>query len=578
MRRIEETFARLKRKGCGGLIPFVTAGDPNLDVTRELIVELARAGASVIELGVPFSDPMADGPVIQRSSERALRNRVGIEEILQTVSEARESTHVPIVLFSYYNPLLQFGLERLAGEAAEAGVNGVLVTDLAPEEAEQFQNALAAEELDMIYLVAPTSTDDRLRMIADRATGFIYAVSRTGVTGTRKESGDAAATLVARVRAVTNLPVAVGFGVSNRTQVEEVLRYADAAVVGSAIVAEIEKEAGNLDLVKHVAVFVQSLMMCDGAEATARLSSSKDMEEKGKTTNKQNDLLRDHADARMVAALAANEIATDRNQIVQLDPDHPGFRDANYRARRNEIARLAMEYQPGEQIPNAPYDAKEHQLWQSILQIIEPQHQRHACKEYLDCIARLDLPRDRIPQLSEVSAKVERISGFRLEPVAGLVQPRVFLESLANGVFLCTQYIRHHSTPLYTPEPDVVHELLGHAVTLANERLADLNRMVGRAVKGTTSVEALERLSRVYWYTLEFGVLIEQRDVKAYGTGLLSSAGELEDMHRAELRPFDLQQASRLEYDPTRFQPVLFCAGSFQSMYETLQQYLLAFK
>ncbi|MEO7969760.1 MAG: tryptophan synthase subunit alpha [bacterium] len=576
MRRIEETFARLKRKGRGALIPFVTAGDPNLDVTRELIVELARAGASVIELGVPFSDPMADGPVIQRSSERALRNRVGLEDILQTVSQARESTHVPIVLFSYYNPLLQFGLERLSGEAAEAGVNGVLVTDLAPEEAEDFQNALAAEQLDMIYLVAPTSTDDRLRMIAGRATGFIYAVSRTGVTGTRKESADAAATLVARVRAVTNLPVAVGFGVSNRTQVEAVLRYADAAVVGSAIVAEIENEAGNPDLVKHVGVFVQSLMMCDGAEA-ARLSPSKDMEEKEKTTNKQNDLLRDHADGRMVTA-QANEIATDRNQIVQLDPDHPGFRDPSYRARRNEIARLAMEYQAGEQIPNVPYDAKEHQLWQSILQIIEPQHRWHACKEYLECIARLDLPRDRVPQLSEVSAKVERVSGFRLEPVAGLVQPRVFLESLANGVFLCTQYIRHHSTPLYTPEPDVVHELLGHAVTLASEPLAELNRMVGRAVRGTTSSEALERLSRVYWYTLEFGVLIEQREVKAYGTGLLSSAGELEDMHRAELRPLDLQQASRLEYDPTRFQPVLFCANSFESMHQGLMDYLISFQ
>ena len=293
--------------------------------------------------------------------------------------------------------------------------------------------------------------------------------------------------------------------------------------------------------------------------------------------NKQIDLLRDHTDVRMVAA-EPNEIAAERNQIVQLDPDHPGFRDASYRARRNEIARLAMEYQPGTQIPEAPYDAKEHQLWQSILQIIEPQHRRRACKEYLDCIARLDLPQDRIPQLSEVSAKVQKISGFRLEPVAGLVEPRVFLESLANGVFLCTQYIRHHSTPLYTPEPDVVHELLGHAVTLASGRLAELNRLVGGAVKRTTSSEALERLSRVYWYTLEFGVLIEEYEVKAYGTGLLSSAGELEEMHAAELRPFDLEEASQLEYDPTRFQPVLFCANSFQAMYQRLKDYLITFR
>jgi phenylalanine-4-hydroxylase len=295
------------------------------------------------------------------------------------------------------------------------------------------------------------------------------------------------------------------------------------------------------------------------------------------STNKQIDLLRDHTDVRLVTAEPI-EVAAERNQIVQLDPDHPGFRDPSYRARRNEIARLAMEYQPGAQIPDAPYDAKEHQLWQSISEIIEPQHRRRACKEYLDCIAKLDLPRDRIPQLSEVSAKVQAISGFRLEPVAGLVEPRVFLESLANGVFLCTQYIRHHSTPLYTPEPDVVHELLGHAVTLASERLAELNRLVGGAVKRTTGTEVMERLSRIYWYTLEFGVLIEQHGVKAYGTGLLSSAGELEEMHSAELRPFDLEEASRLAYDPTRFQPVLFCANSFQEMYQQLRDYLIAFK
>lgn len=260
MRRIEKTFAELTKQGRGGLIPFITAGDPNLAVTRELIIELARSGASVIELGVAFTDPMADGPVIQRSSERALRNQVGIEEILQTVSGVREHTDVPIVLFSYYNPLLQFGLERLAHEAARVGVDGVLVTDLAPEEAENFQNALSAQELDMIYLVAPTSTDDRLQMIAGRASGFIYAVSRTGVTGTREESSNAAEILVARVRAVSNLPVAVGFGISNKTQVDEVLRYADAGVVGSAIVAEIEKQAGNADLVRHVGDFVMSLM------------------------------------------------------------------------------------------------------------------------------------------------------------------------------------------------------------------------------------------------------------------------------------------------------------------------------
>ena len=260
MRQIEKAFAQLKEEGRGGLIPFITAGDPNLDVTRELILELAQAGATIIELGVPFSDPLADGPVIQRSSARALRTNCGLKEILQTVSEVRRQTAVPIVLFSYYNPLLQFGVEELAREAALAGVDGLLVTDLAPEESAAVQKAFAARQIDLIYLVAPTSTDERLRMIAARASGFIYAVARNGVTGMRDEATEAAEKLVTRVRALTDLPVVVGFGISKKSQVDEVLRYADAAVVGSAIVAEIEKRSGSEDLVSNVGVFVRSLI------------------------------------------------------------------------------------------------------------------------------------------------------------------------------------------------------------------------------------------------------------------------------------------------------------------------------
>jgi phenylalanine-4-hydroxylase len=169
---------------------------------------------------------------------------------------------------------------------------------------------------------------------------------------------------------------------------------------------------------------------------------------------------------------------------------------------------------------------------------------------------------------------VEAISGFRLEPVAGLVEPRVFLESLANGVFLCTQYIRHHSTPLYTPEPDVAHEIIGHAVTLASSKLAELNRLFGEAVKRTTSSAEMDQLARVYWFTIEFGVLRENGEVKAYGTGLLSSAGELEEMHKAELRPLDLERASKHAYDPTHYQSVLFCADSFHDMYGRLREFL----
>lgn len=291
-----------------------------------------------------------------------------------------------------------------------------------------------------------------------------------------------------------------------------------------------------------------------------------------KITESRQPLLSDHGDMRPVAADASDR--ADRNSIVQLSPDHPGFRDAEYRARRNRIARLALEYRAGETVPDAPYTEEEHGVWRAIWQALGPAHARHACAEYLACVRRLELPRDRIPQLREVSARVEALSGFRLEPVAGLVEPRVFLESLARGVFLSTQYIRHHSAPLYTPEPDVAHEVVGHAVTLASEPLAALNRLFGEAVRRTRTPEALERLSRLYWFTIEFGVLREGGEVKAYGTGLLSSAGELAAMRRAELRPLDLEAASRTDFDPTCYQPVLFCADSFREVRLALGDFL----
>lgn len=275
-----------------------------------------------------------------------------------------------------------------------------------------------------------------------------------------------------------------------------------------------------------------------------------------------------------IVAVDGDEAIADRNSIVQLDPDHPGFRDQEYRARRNRIAQLAINYQPGDPIPDAPYTPAEHRVWQTIWRALRPAQHKYACAEYLSALERLNFSASRIPQLREINEQVRGISGFRLEPVAGLVQPRVFLENLADGVFLCTQYIRHHSTPLYTPEPDVVHEIVGHGVTLASERLAELNRLFGKAVRRTHDKDNLERLSRIYWFTIEFGVLREEGQVKAYGTGLLSSAGELEEMRRAELRPLDLQAASQEKYDPTHFQPVLFCAESFAEMYETVKEFL----
>ena len=289
-------------------------------------------------------------------------------------------------------------------------------------------------------------------------------------------------------------------------------------------------------------------------------------------------VLSDHVDMRMVSVETDQVPPADRYSIVQLDPDHPGFRDAEYRARRNQIAQIAMSYRAGDPIPDAPYTEKEHDVWRTIWQALGPAHRKHACSEYLACLDRLDFDTNRIPQLREVTRKVEAISGFRLEPVAGLVEPRVFLESLASGVFLCTQYIRHHSTPLYTPEPDIAHEIIGHAVTLASPRFAEINRLFGEAVKRTRQSDELDRLSRVYWFTIEFGVLRENGDVKAYGTGLLSSAGELEEMHKAELRPLDLETVKNLDYDPTHYQAVLFCAESFGDLYLSLRDFLTTWK
>jgi tryptophan synthase alpha chain len=258
---ISQAFARLREEGRGGLIPFITAGDPDLETTGALMIELAQAGASIIELGVPFSDPMADGPVIQRASERALRRGFGIREILDVAAGARHRIKdVPIVLFSYFNPILQYGLERMSVEAAEAGIAGVLVTDLAPEEAEEFSELLRARDLDMIFLVAPTSTDVRLRLVAKRASGFIYAVSRAGVTGARADVSSQAEKLVGRVRKFSDLPIAVGFGISSAQQVAETWGYADAAVVGSAIVAEIERLDGSPDLPQQIGAFTRNLI------------------------------------------------------------------------------------------------------------------------------------------------------------------------------------------------------------------------------------------------------------------------------------------------------------------------------
>ena len=260
MSRLSDTFVELKRARRGGFIPFITTGDPDLVTTELLLVELAAAGADIIELGVPFSDPVADGAVIQRASERALRKGVTLSDALICVSNARKHTDVPVVLFSYLNPLLRFGRDRLPKEARKAGVDAVLFTDLIPEEATTWNKAFRDQGLDLIFLVAPTTSDDRLKRIAQEASGFIYAVSRTGVTGTQDEMPCDAESLVKRVRAASDLPVAVGFGISKPEQVRQVWRFADAAVIGSAIVSQVEKLAGSPDLVARVGEFARSFV------------------------------------------------------------------------------------------------------------------------------------------------------------------------------------------------------------------------------------------------------------------------------------------------------------------------------
>jgi tryptophan synthase alpha chain len=260
MSRISEKFRELKRSGRGGFIPFITAGDPDLATTELLLVELAKAGADIIELGVPFSDPVADGEVIQRASERSLRNGVTVQDALMCARNVRPHINVPLVLFSYFNPLLQFGQEPLAVAAIQAGIDGVLVTDLIPEEAESWTQNLLRHRLDPIFLAAPTTSDKRLAQIAARARGFIYAVSRAGVTGERDQMTRDAEALVRRIRTASDLPVAVGFGISTAEQVRAVWRFADAAVLGSAIVRQIEKLGHSPDLVKHIGNFARSLV------------------------------------------------------------------------------------------------------------------------------------------------------------------------------------------------------------------------------------------------------------------------------------------------------------------------------
>lgn len=259
---------------------------------------------------------------------------------------------------------------------------------------------------------------------------------------------------------------------------------------------------------------------------------------------------------------------------MQLDRDHPGFRDPAYRARRNEIARLALEYVTGSPVPRISYNDEEHGVWRAVWENLAPLHARYACREYNDSSAILHIDRTRIPQLADVNTRLEPLTGFRMLPVAGLVSSRAFLMQLGQGTFLSTQYIRHPSVPLYTPEPDVVHELVGHACTLCQPVIADLNRLFGATAERVSDAVLVE-LERVYWYTLEFGVVQQDGAPKAYGAGLLSSFGELGGFSTtAEIRPFDPDEAAARPYDPTNYQAVLYAVPDFETLTRTVSDWL----
>jgi tryptophan synthase alpha chain len=257
--RIFCLFDRLKREGRKGLIAYITAGDPSPDETAELVWALERGGADLIELGVPFSDPIADGPVIQRATERALSAGTSLRKVLEVAATIRERSQIPLLLFSYLNPPLRYGLEEIARDAAAAGIDGCLLTDLSVEEAGRYVDVMKTHGLDTVFLAAPTSTRQRLELVAKYSTGFVYLVSRTGVTGERDSLSDAVGPLVAAMRAVTDLPLAVGFGISRAEHVAEASRLADAVVVGSAFVRLVEQNAGNASLPIQLESFAREL-------------------------------------------------------------------------------------------------------------------------------------------------------------------------------------------------------------------------------------------------------------------------------------------------------------------------------
>jgi phenylalanine-4-hydroxylase len=270
------------------------------------------------------------------------------------------------------------------------------------------------------------------------------------------------------------------------------------------------------------------------------------------------------------AQLYSPVTSDDGEVTVHLASDHPGAGDPEYRARRNEIAALALAWEPGTPVPDVHYTDAEQEVWRTVCRELGPKHERLAIREFLEAKEKLDLPVDGVPSLDLVSERLEPLTGFRYLPAAGLVPLREFYGSLSEHRFHSTQYVRHPRMPLYTPEPDIIHEVVGHGQLLATPTFSELHRLTGEATHRLRDEENLRFLSRVFWFTVEFGVVVEDGELRAYGAGILSSYGEIDEFRGMEHRPLDLLEMGTADYDITRYQPVLYRAESLDEVREVV--------
>ncbi|HLM31487.1 MAG TPA: phenylalanine 4-monooxygenase [Solirubrobacterales bacterium] len=269
--------------------------------------------------------------------------------------------------------------------------------------------------------------------------------------------------------------------------------------------------------------------------------------------------------------------AEDGSVTVHLSDDHPGKTDPVYQERRNEIAAAALQWRRGEPIPQISYTEEEQEVWRTVQRELAPKHAKYACTAFLEAKAALDLPMDRIPQLNEVTDRLAPLTGFHYAPAAGIVPVKEFYGSLADREFHSTQYVRHPSAPLYTPEPDLIHEVIGHGNLLGDPQFAEINRLAGEAARRAHSEEGIQYVADVFWFTIEFGVVWEHGELRAYGAGILSSYGEIEEFRHMEIRPIDFHQMGTIDYDITKYQPVLFAAESMDHLVDSVGEFFAGF-